>query len=350
VGCNPTEAKKMTTKFISGDENTNAIKKIFKEDPLKCAVAFWGKKAWELLKDSKQKIKIICNLESGATNPFLIEKLQKKKNIELRTQHNLHAKVYFSNNQAIIGSSNASANGLSLEDAEVTGYIEASVTTNDEKIITSINSWFEELWKYAREIDDSLLEESRKKWKNWRNNRPYRENPENPQMATESLLAALRDHPEIFKDRNIYFYPCRYSMSHEAGEAFSEAQEEYLGTEIDGYECGDDGEDGYPENSYLIVLYYGPRGGFRYRGICKTNSPHLIKGFKDEDGSDGKIILALKEDIIKIDSATYKITPDDRELLRSKISELWKLAEKAVPERILSLYDARKCLFGDKVG
>lgn len=333
----------MTTEFISGDKNTDAIEKIFKtKGPLKCAVAFWGKKAWELLKDSKQEIKIICNLESGATNPFLIKELQNKENIKLRTQHNLHAKVYFSNHQAIIGSSNASANGLSLEDAEVTGYIEASVTTNDEKIIASINSWFKELWKNASEIDDGLLEESRKKWKNRRNNRPCRENP---RMATQSLLASLRDHPEIFQDRNIYFALYREFCSDEAEEAFSEAAEqEYLGTEIGAYENWDD----LPENSHLISLYYGPRGEFNFHGHFKTNSPHhLIKEFKYEDGSDGKIILIFKEDMIEIDSATYKITPKDKKLLKSKISELWKLGQGDLG-KILSLYDARKCLFGDE--
>lgn len=66
--------------FISGAENSKAILEFFSKDkPLKCAVAFWGGASLEIFDGSNQKIKILCNLESGATNPEAIRKLQKKK-------------------------------------------------------------------------------------------------------------------------------------------------------------------------------------------------------------------------------------------------------------------------------
>lgn len=326
----------MTTEFISGDDNTKAIKEIFKtKEMLKCAVAFWGEKAWELLKDSKQEIRIICNLESGATNPFLIERLRgEKKNIRIRTQHNLHAKVYFTGNQAIVGSSNTSANGLSLEDEEAAGYIEASVITSDKKIIDSINSWFEELWENAYEIDKNLLQEAIEKWKNRRNNRPHRKNT---QIKSHSLLDALRENPENFKGRRVFFAFYHKRISKEANEAYLQAEEEYSETEITAYENWDR----LPEDAYLINIYYDLKNRFEFEGIYKTDSPHTTKIFKYINGGEGSIILAFKKDAIKIDSTIYEITSADQTLLKIKISELWKGTGSG---KVLSLYTAGKVL------
>lgn len=83
------------------------------------AVAFWGANARKELgfdrrpRDSKP-VTIICNLEMGGTNPSEIKQLRRLRNVEVLQADRLHGKVYLFGSEVLIGSSNASANGLSF--------------------------------------------------------------------------------------------------------------------------------------------------------------------------------------------------------------------------------------------
>jgi len=344
----------MINEFISGGKNTQKIKELFEtEEPLKCAVAFWGKKAEELLDNSKSsEIKIICNLESGATNPFLMEKLLKLKkekplNIHIKTKHNLHAKVYIAGNQAIIGSSNVSSNGLSLEDEEQQGYEEASIITSDEKIIKSANAWFEDLWSnFTTSITKKMLDKAKEKWKSKRKTRVTN----TISSGGGSLFEELRKNPSEFKDRddNIVLAIHRANITNErALEAVEKANNRYFGTEIAAYEYWDS----LPEDSYLIVIMYDSNKIFSFWGIYKTDfHQDTEESFEYENGEKGKITVAFKKKVIRTNLRKYKITKKDKELLKDKIEELWELAgEKNVEGnndtgRIISLYDAKDYL------
>jgi hypothetical protein len=78
------------------------------------AVAFWGDGATKGLGLDKKRgevATVICNLKSGGTNPNEIRELW-KANINPLQCDKLHGKVYLFDDCVIIGSSNASSNGL----------------------------------------------------------------------------------------------------------------------------------------------------------------------------------------------------------------------------------------------
>ena len=93
------------------------------------AVAFWGKGAIERLGLDRPGLtaEILCNLESGACNPNELRRLYDHPRITLRSHPALHAKVWWTSGGAVHGSSNASANGLAVEDEAAGGWHEANV-------------------------------------------------------------------------------------------------------------------------------------------------------------------------------------------------------------------------------
>ena len=117
--------------FIStGTYITELEQLIGENNQLRCAVAFWGKGANNLFIDFAKRggnLQIICNLESGATNPNVINELLDMQNVEVRQLNDLHAKVISGENKAIVGSANFSCNGLNLEESEQTGWEEAGI-------------------------------------------------------------------------------------------------------------------------------------------------------------------------------------------------------------------------------
>lgn len=150
-------------------ENFGASEKIL------IAVAFWGKGSYEIIKRNKNKdIRIICNIESGATNPNEIVNIGNEIGFNrIRTNENLHSKIYFTDRSVILGSSNFSSNGLSLEGNETNKLIEANIEIHDWDVIKNIELWFENLWKQAKEIDEEYCQKYFKKWSENRNrNKP----------------------------------------------------------------------------------------------------------------------------------------------------------------------------------
>ena len=127
--------------FLYEDELDQAIKAILGEDECCAAVAFWGKGASDLLKKKQgAKAKIICNLMSGGTNPYEVERLMTVAHVKQLNE--LHAKVYIGRDSSIVASANVSANGLGLQGPEQARWMEAGV-----KIETSreMREWFDRL-------------------------------------------------------------------------------------------------------------------------------------------------------------------------------------------------------------
>lgn len=151
------------------DEILSEIKRLFKSaSKIKCAVAFWGKGASDLFSNSKAKsIEIVCNLMSGGTNPDEIETIMDdiKKNGEVRMDNTLHAKVFWTDKGMVIGSANASANGLSLEGAEIEGWKEMSVLIEDQKLIKEAEKWFDKVFMESKKIKKNDISDAKKIWK-----------------------------------------------------------------------------------------------------------------------------------------------------------------------------------------
>ena len=136
-----------------------------KDRPILVAVAFWGLGAENLLIKG-QSYKIICNLQSGGTNPEVIRGLRSRADCEVRQLDRLHAKVFVGSTGAVVSSSNFSANGLSLEGSEAEAWFEAGVaiaSTDPEH--DNATEWFWDLWKQAKTITNDNLNQSFEKWK-----------------------------------------------------------------------------------------------------------------------------------------------------------------------------------------
>ncbi len=73
-----------------------------------------------------QNLTIVCDVRSGACNPAEICWLQNVLGTQrVRTFDRPHAKVWLGREMAIVGSANASANGLGFKGEEATTLVEA---------------------------------------------------------------------------------------------------------------------------------------------------------------------------------------------------------------------------------
>lgn len=124
--------------FLDHEALRIAIPKLLSEVNVRCAVAFWGRGAEDNITPDAR---VICNLKSGGTNPFVLKALI-KTGVTIRQCNRLHAQVYIGNDYAIVASANASANGMGLEGTEQTSWIEAGVRLDN---VSPISHWFEEL-------------------------------------------------------------------------------------------------------------------------------------------------------------------------------------------------------------
>ncbi|MBR0748164.1 phospholipase D family protein [Bradyrhizobium japonicum] len=77
----------------------------------------------------------------------------------------LHAKMYWSPDRVVVGSSNASANGLVVDATVAKGWREANILFDQEDEVRRAGERFNWLWKQAKPISKKLLEEADLKWK-----------------------------------------------------------------------------------------------------------------------------------------------------------------------------------------
>ena len=116
------------------------------------AVAFWGKDAARDLglerhaddRADDRPTELICNLASGGTNPDEIKKLI-DFGINVKQCDTLHGKVYVFDRCFVVGSSNASANGLALQGKEVSYWHEANILSDDREIREKLSDWIDAL-------------------------------------------------------------------------------------------------------------------------------------------------------------------------------------------------------------
>ncbi|MFZ3324438.1 MAG: phospholipase D family protein [Methylocella sp.] len=157
------------------------------------AVPFWGKGAIRSLGlGGSQKARVICNLGAAACNPYVIADLKKLKGVSVRTHSRLHAKIYATKRFSIVGSSNASTNGLMVEGKALNGWIEANVLSDDPDLVLATMGLFDEIWRSedTMRVTDAALLEAQTAW----NNRPK----QHATPTARTLLAACRENPDLF--------------------------------------------------------------------------------------------------------------------------------------------------------
>lgn len=154
--------------LLDETEALGEVRKLLgKADIARLAVAFWGKGAIERLGLDRPGLaaEILCNLDSGACNPAELRRIRALPGITLKSHPSLHAKVYWTPRGAVLGSSNASANGLALEGDAAGGWREANVRLDDPAMLDNIATWFAKLFEDGRDILDEDLDRAEQIWK-----------------------------------------------------------------------------------------------------------------------------------------------------------------------------------------
>lgn len=173
-------------------------RQIVRSDGARLTVAFWGTGAIEelgLAERIDRPTTVICNLRTGGTNPDVIREIlalaeKSEGRWVVRHDDRLHAKVYLFDEVAIVGSSNASANGLAFEGAELSGWTEANILVDEERVLEEIRAWSGGVKGEAvMESDLEFAQMARER---------SRSALTLPSSRASSLMEAMRSNPEMF--------------------------------------------------------------------------------------------------------------------------------------------------------
>lgn len=163
-------------------------------------MAFWGAGAIDHLglRAYPDEVKVLLDLSAGASNPTEVAALLDLFPDRVRAVERLHAKAWISDGELLVGSANASANGLGVEGSESRHWCELGLVSSDQEIVEEAKAWFDDLWsKRSSEITTADLKRAQELWKRRRVMRPR-------EHATGTLLEVGSTRPEILKDRRIY--------------------------------------------------------------------------------------------------------------------------------------------------
>lgn len=244
------------------------------------AVAFWGSGAVEQLgldsSSRTQPITVICNLKMGGTNPNEIRKLRKLENVTVLQSDRLHGKVYRFNDSALVGSANASANGLSFEGNEILGWHEANLVTSDVNTLKEIDSWVAQLG--SRPIEEPDLKAAESVWLARRNSA----------MTVDNIHNWLRSGPSSFDGRPVFLVAYCDDEITDKAKATSEIATAHYGQKIDWFEDWPS----LPKDGILVSFYVKSNGQIgRADGLFERRSD--IQALPIADGKT-KLELCLK--------------------------------------------------------
>lgn len=159
-------------RFLSSQHILEQVQSLVCEDgDVLAAVAFWGCGAVEQTRIARKRngcVRVLCDLFSGSCNPNEIQTLLNCSNVKVCTLHGMHAKVWANGDHVIVGSANASMNGLGFEAGGCN--VEAAVHLRNRAKAEQVREWFEENWTDALEVNQQILAEAKIVWDSRRNN------------------------------------------------------------------------------------------------------------------------------------------------------------------------------------
>lgn len=258
----------------------------------KLAVAYWGKGAADLLGLSKlrSRAQIVCDAFSGACNPDELSVLIEKHDVKYLSD--LHAKVYITDRAIVVGSANASINGLMQEGGEANRH-EASVSCADEALRVTGEEWFDRTFAKAQRVDPTIIEKIRPIWKRAQERRPWLTNG-------TKLLAALRANASDFVGRKINVIVSQDAAPSEAGKTTYDniKRKHFSRGDIDQYEKSelypyyeDEGDWRVsPEDFFLD--YYDESGDWHCMGLWRVRSYN----WQEPREGGGRLIIVDKVD------------------------------------------------------
>lgn len=143
--------------FRAGEDLAAAIENVLAGEDVRCAVAFWGRGVEVLIRSVNRRPRIICDVTLGGTSPELLRALGAPTNACLRCIPRFHAKIYLSDRGAVIGSANASRNGLGID--RPPSLIEGGVQLGpDENAYCEAARWFETQWLLSEQVSESSVD------------------------------------------------------------------------------------------------------------------------------------------------------------------------------------------------
>jgi hypothetical protein len=117
------------------------------------------------------------------------------RNKDLRHVPDLHAKVYISDRGAVVGSANASDNGIGFGFGAAPGLIEAGVLLRpDAQSFAEAAAWFETLWDRSRKVGKKALDMAKARF------RPGGGMPGDRPVRPGSLLDRIAADPDRFTE------------------------------------------------------------------------------------------------------------------------------------------------------
>jgi PLD-like domain len=284
------------------------------------AVAYWGRGAIRELHLDRvidpHRVQIMCDLFSGSCNPSVMAELI-DLGFEAKTIDGLHAKVYCSAKAVIVGSSNASRNGLKYDENLTSGSIEANVLIRDPKIIRDVSAWFDEYWdsKLATLVNPDLIKEAEPLFV--RNRMATRQ-------ATSGLVDKLRSTPKLIgkiKAKVIFYIaepPSRFAKKTydlEAAASYSEADRRANAGDYPFYEDESDSWIVKPKTIFLdfTVSRSGSRPSFG--GIWQVRSRNFSIPVQSATMPGHRIILLDR----LLDIAGHRISRTDEQIFERAI-------------------------------
>ena len=156
-------------RFLTNGQILQAVRQLVGRDgELLAAVAFWGRGAAQEtgVAERRQPTKILCDLLSGSCNPTEI-RLLIASGVEVKYRPQLHANIWMNGDEVVVGSANASMNGLGFETAGPN--IEAAVYLRDETIAGKVREWFTRQWDLGECVDAALLQAAKEMWNQTQN-------------------------------------------------------------------------------------------------------------------------------------------------------------------------------------
>ena len=150
--------------FLSGDRIGKETKGlVHRSGKLSAAVVYWGTDGARLSgiaeRSDPKNVSVICDLHSGACNPSEIRKIM-ASGVQIKKLCQLHAKVWIGGDTVIVGSANASTNGL----ADDPDHIEAALMVEDRTLAHELQEWFDCYWCQASDIDEDDLLRAEQAW------------------------------------------------------------------------------------------------------------------------------------------------------------------------------------------
>lgn len=192
-------------RFLAGNELAAAIEDVLAGSDVRCAVARWGPGVLTAFPAGMNPsgARIVCEVMRGGTSLEALFNFAAPKYRNLRSVPNLQAKVYLSDQGAVICSTDTYSNKIGFNEApesiEVGIFLEAS-----EEAFTQAVTWFEALWKSSKKVDQSLLDFNGRRIRSDHISGPRT-------VQTGSLLNQIRTDPYRFSEISIVLAHTRAS-------------------------------------------------------------------------------------------------------------------------------------------